>query len=54
MSKKVKNAFEAVRNCLDDESDPKKLTKLEYKELLEELLVDIEGRLEAVDEELDS
>lgn len=54
MDKKVKKAFEAVCNCLDEENGPEKLTKLEYKELLEELLGDIEGRLEAVDEELDS
>jgi hypothetical protein len=54
MSKKVKKAFEVVRNSLDEESEPEKLTKLEYKELLEELLSDLEGRLEAVDEELDS
>ncbi len=52
MNKKVSNAFEAVRDLIDDEGNPKNMSKEEYLEFLEEISADLDARMEAVREEL--
>lgn len=41
-------AFEAIVRTIDQACDPKLLSKKEYKEVLEDLALDIQGRLEGV------
>ena len=47
-----RSPVEEVLDTLDRVSHPDVMTKLEYKELLEELLGDLDGRLDAVKSEL--
>ena len=50
---RVQKAFETTVKALDKVVDPKTgMTKAEYGELLEKLIFDLEGRLEAVEEDL--
>ena len=49
----VLTAFEEVRDKLDEASAPSKLTKAQYKELLGDLIADLESRLECVRIELE-
>lgn len=47
------SAFETVMKAIDEVTDPKKMTKAEYRDFLEELMSDLEGRLDAVMRELE-
>lgn len=54
MSEKIKDAYvETVKAALDD-SDPKTMSKEEYKDALEEIQGEVESRLTAVTEELEA
>lgn len=44
-------AFEQVRDTVDRVTDPKRLSREDYKELLEELIEDLQSRLECAEEE---
>lgn len=50
----MQKAMEAVRDVIAEEGDPKKMSKAEFKEFLEEIDTDITGQLEAVTEELEN
>ena len=49
---KIQRAFEEVVSSLDRAAAPEKLSKAEYRDLLHQLALDTEGRLEAVESEL--
>ncbi len=54
MTKKEKVAYENILKAVDTECAPEKLCKESYAEVLGELITDLEGRLDAVNEELDA
>lgn len=45
-------AYAAIVSVIDQVTDPKRMSKSEYKDLLEEVAAEIEGRLDAVKDEL--
>lgn len=53
MTKKEKAAYESILKAIDTECAPEKLHKESYAVVLEELITDLEGRLDAVNEELE-
>jgi len=54
MKKETKAAYERIVKVIDREVDPDetRMSRTEYAELLEALQLEVEGRLEAVEEEL--
>lgn len=53
MKNKIQSAKDEVRKRVDEVSDPKEMSKAEYKEFLEELISDLEGSLDCVKQELE-
>ncbi len=53
MSPKQKQAIEKIRSVVASETDPKKLSKLEYLEVIEEIAADLEGMIEMTRAELE-
>lgn len=51
--KSVLTAMASLRDTLDDLTDPSLMDKRAYKDLLEELLTEVEFRLDAVETELE-
>ena len=49
---KITKALDAVKSTIDREGDPKRMTKAEYKDFLEEIETEVEGRLDGVKAEL--
>ncbi len=54
MNQKQKFALEKIRKVIADETDPKKLTKQEYLEVIEEVASDLDGAIDAVRAELEA
>lgn len=52
MSPKVKAAVEKIRDAIATQTDPKRLSKGEYLEVIEEISADLEGQIEAVKDEI--
>lgn len=48
----VEKAVREVENLIDEVTSPKRMSKTEYRDFLEELGSSIDGRLDAVKEEL--
>ncbi len=53
MSKKLSKAIEAVFEVIDEEGNPKNMSKAEYLEFLEEISGDLDMRMDAVRQELE-
>lgn len=51
--KKQDRAFDDVQRVIDEVTDPEKMSKTAYKEFLEQLMSDLEGRLDGVTRELE-
>jgi len=52
MNAKVKAAVEKIRDTIASETHPKRLSKAEYLEAIEEISADLDGQIEAVKDEI--
>lgn len=53
MSKKVENAVEQVRELVEKLSDPSEMSLRDYQEFLEDVMSDLEGKLDCVNKDLE-